>query len=97
MRINIETGEFGPYEPARVGNVYPVRGGRGLRDGNMMILIATTNPKDTWQGSSGLMLIINKQGEPTGVSSYGMGRVEELQPIAFVDGIEDLVLTMRSL
>lgn len=97
MKINIEVGDFGPYEPARPGNVYPVKGGRGLRDGHMMILLAVTDPKEQWRGSSGLMLVIDKQGNPTGVSSYGMSRVEELQPIAFVEGIEDMQFTMRSL
>lgn len=32
MKINVEVGDFGPYDPARVGNVYPIKGGRGLRD-----------------------------------------------------------------
>lgn len=97
MKINIETGDFGPYEPARIGNVYPVRGGRGLRDGHMMVLIAITNPPEQWRGPSGLMLVINKNGEATGITNYGMSRVEELQPIAFVEGLEDITLTMRSL
>lgn len=97
MKINIEVGDFGPYEAARVGNVYPVRGGRGLRDGHMQILLAITKNKEAWQGQSGLMLVIDKGGEPVGINSYGMHAVENMQPIAFVDGLEEMNLTMRSL
>ena len=97
MKINIEVGNFGPYEPARIGNVYPIKGGRGLRDGHMQILIAITEPSERWQGAAGLLLVIDKEGKPRGVNSYGMHALEDLQPIAFVDGLEELNLTMRSL
>lgn len=97
MKIEIQTDNFGPFEPARVGNVYPVKGGRGLRDGHMMVLIAVTDPKEQWRGSSGLMLVIDKEGNAQGVTSYGMSRVEELQPIAYVEGLDRIELTMRSL
>ena len=97
MKINIECGDFGPYEPARVGNVYPIKGGRGLREGHMQILIAIGTPREKWRGQAALMLVINKNGEPVGVNSYGMHYVEDLQPIAFVEGLEEMTLTMRSL
>lgn len=97
MKINIEVGDFGPYDPARVGNVYPIKGGRGLRDGHMQVLIAITKPKENWNGPAGLLLVIDKEGNPQGVNSYGMHAVENMQPIAFVDGLDALNLTMRSL
>ncbi len=97
MKINIEVGDFGPYEPARVGNVYPIKGGRGLRYGHMQILMAITEPKEQYQGPMSLMLVITKGGEPIGVNSYGMHYVNDLQPIAFVDGLKEISLTMRSL
>lgn len=97
MRINVEVGEYGPCEPARVGNVYPIKGGRGLRYGHMQVLIAITEPREQWQGPAGLMLVITKEGKPVGVNSYGMHYIEDLQPIAFVEGLEDMALTMRSL
>lgn len=96
MRINIEVGEYGPYEPARVGNVYPIKGGRGLRDGHMQVLIAITEQRD-YSGPAGLLLVIDKEGKPRGVNSYGMHAIENMQPIAFVEGLEDMTLTMRSL
>jgi hypothetical protein len=96
MKINIEVGDFGPYEGARVGNVYPIRGGRGLRDGHMQVLIAVARQRD-YSGPSGLLLVITKEGEPIGVNSYGMHAIENMQPIAFVEGLEEMTLTMRSL
>ena len=97
MKIDIQTTEVGPFEAARVGNVYPIKGGRGARYGNMQVLIAITEPREQWQGSMGLMLVISKEGKPVGVNSYGMHYIEDLQPIAFVEGLEELTLIMRSI
>lgn len=97
MKIDIQVGDFGPYEPARVGNVYPIKGGRGLRYGHMQILLAITEPKEQWQGPSALMLVVDKGGSPVGVNSYSLHYVNDLQPIAFVDGLESMNLTMRAL
>lgn len=96
MKIDIQTTEFGPFDPARVGNVYPIKGGRGLKLGHLQILIAITEPRD-YYGASALMLVITKEGKPVGVNSYGMHYIEELCPIAFVEGLEDMTLIMRSL
>lgn len=96
MKIDIEVGDFGPYDPARVGNVYPVRGGRGAREGHMQVLIAITEPSD-YRGSAGLLLVIDKEGRPIGVNSYGMHHISDMQPIAFVEGLEGMTLVMRSL
>ena len=97
MRVHIETDNTLPSEPARVGNVYAVKGGRGLARGHMNILLAITEPTDCYSGRSGLMLTVDKEGKPRGVTSYGMHYIEDVSPIAFVDGIEDIDLTMRSL
>jgi hypothetical protein len=97
VKIDIQTTEVGPFEAARVGNVYPIKGGRGARYGNMQVLIAITEPREQWQGSMGLMLVISKEGKPVGVNSYGMHYIEDLQPIAFVEGLEELTLIMRSI
>ena len=97
MKVDIQTTEIGPCESARPCNVYAVKGGRGLRDGNMQVLLAITTPKEEWCGAMGLLLVINKQGDPVGVNSYGMHYIEDLQPIAFVEGLEDLTLIMRSI
>ena len=97
MRIHIETDNALPSAPARVGNVYAVKGGRGMARGHMNILLAITEPGDYCRAPTALMLTVNKDGQPTGVTSYAMHYVEALSPIAFVDGIEDIDLTMRSL
>lgn len=97
MRVHIETDNAVPAAPARVGNVYAVKGGRGLRDKAMNILIAITEPRDSYTGRSGLMLTVNREGQPVGCTSYAMHYIDDLSPIAFVDGIEDIDLTMRSL
>lgn len=96
MKIDVQTTEFSPLEAARIGNVYPIKGGRGLKQGHLQVLIAITEPKE-YSGPAGLMLVITKDGKPVGVNSYGMHYIEELCPIAFVDGLEDMTLVMRSL
>lgn len=96
MKIDIQTNEFGPYDPARVGNVYPVKGGRGLKNGHLQILMAITEPRE-YHGQAALMLVVTKDGKPVGVNSYGLSYVEELCPIAFCDGLDELTLVMRSL
>lgn len=97
MKIDIDTTISPPLESLLVGNVYPVRGGRGLRYGHMMVLLAITEPRDQYDSARALMLIVDKEGRPKGVTQYGLHYVEELSPIAFVDGLEDVHFTMRSL
>ncbi len=100
MRINTGGVIPGPVDEARVGNVYPVKGGRGLRDGHMQVLIAITDPnsdKFSSQGRMALLLVIDKDGSPRGVNSYGIHYINDLCPIAFVDGLDELEFNMRSL
>jgi len=99
MQITIETDHLSTFDEPRVGNVYPVRGARGLRDGKMMILLAITesNPRNCCSSATALMLVITKEGKPSGVTQYGLHYIQELSPIAFVDGLDDLSLIMRSL
>lgn len=97
MKINVEVGDFVGAVETRVGNVYAVRGGRGLRDGHMQVLIAIATRNEAWRGDSALLLVIDKEGNPVGVNSYGLHAVDNMQPIAFVDGLDSLNLTMRSL
>lgn len=53
MRVHIETANTLPSEPPRVGNVYAVKGGRGLREKHMNILIAITTPRCRFQSKWG--------------------------------------------
>lgn len=97
MQIHIETNNFIPEDKPRVGNVYHIRGGRGLRYGYMNILLAITEPTDEYRGYMALCLTINKEGQPVGITQYGIHYFEDKQPIAFCDGCEDINLSIRSL
>lgn len=99
MKIRTEGVIPCPANEARVGNVYPIKGGRGVRDGHMQVLIAITEPKGKYEtrGPMALLLVIDKEGSPRGVNSYGIHYVNELCPIAFVDGLDELEFSMRSL
>lgn len=56
-----------------------------------MVLIAITKSQTC------LMFVIDKDGEPIGVTSYGLHAIEERAPIAFVSGLENLNLKMEPL
>ena len=103
MRIHIETETQGSLVEPKVGNVYPRRGGRGAKRGDMMILLHITEPEKMYRdkfdycgGRMALMLIVDKNGQPCGVDSYALHYLEDKCPIAFAEGIEDIDLTMRS-
>lgn len=97
MRIHVETSNTFPDEPPRVGNVYPVKGGRGMAKGNMYVLIAIYEPQDPYTGTTCIMLAITKEGIICGSTTYAMHYVRDLSPIAFVEGLDQIDLTMRSL
>lgn len=88
--------EFEPSAPVRVGNVYPVKGGRGLKNGHMQVMIALTEGNQ-WQGQTCLFLVITKEGKPVGVNSYALHYVENLMPIGFVAGLDDMSLEITSI
>ena len=89
MRVNVS--ELPTFSQPVVGNVYGINGGYGRKAGHAMVLIAITPS----QGA--LMLVIDKEGQPIGVTSYGIHAIEERAPIAFVRGLDDLNLTMEPL
>lgn len=97
LHIEINVTNLSPSDPVRVGNVYACRGGRRMSLGQMMVVIAITKPTDRYDAENVLLLIIDQQGEPRGVTHYGLHYLEDKTPIAFVDGLEDLRFTMRSL
>lgn len=88
--------EFEPSAPVRVGNVYPIKGGRGLKNGHLQVLIAITEGNE-WQGRMCLFLVITKDGKPVGVNSYGHHYVEGLMPVGFVAGLEEMTLEITSI
>lgn len=89
MRINVT--DLPTFSQPVLGNVYPINGGWGRKAGHVMVLIAIT------KNSCCLMLVIDRDGEPTGVTSYGLHAIEERAPIAFVPGLDGLSFTMEPL
>lgn len=57
----------------------------------MMILMAMT------RCNMALLLVVDKEGEPVNITKYYVSYIADLTPIAFVDGLDDLTLVMRSL
>lgn len=90
MRVNIQTEVVIPADGPNIGNVYPVKGGYGARDGLMMVLIAFSEGMATY-------LRINKEGEIVGAGSYGVSTFKDRVPIAYVEGVDEIELTMRSI
>jgi hypothetical protein len=89
--MKIDVTDLPTFSQPIVGNVYAINGGYGRRAGHSMVLIAIT------QKESALLLVIDKDGEPVGVTSYGLHAIEERAPIAFVPGMDSLHFQMQPL
>lgn len=99
MKIEIDTKVPIPRPgPAMVGNVYPVRGGFGARNGHMHVIIAHYDKVQGGCRYSGYATVtVDSFGAIVGANSYACHYFDEKVPIARVDGLEDLSLVMRSL
>ena len=89
LRINVT--DLPSFSQPIVGNVYALRGGYGAKAGHSMVLMAIT------EKGGCLMLVIDRDGSPIGVTSYGLHAIEERAPIAFVPGLDALTFTMEPL
>ncbi len=89
--MRIKTDNVPVFSQCVVGNVYAISGGYGRKAGHSMVLLAITG-NDTC-----LMLVIDKDGNPVGVTSYGLHAIEQRCPIAFVPGLDDLEFCMEPL
>lgn len=89
MRINVS--ELPTFSQPVVGNVYGCNGGYGRKAGHAMILMAIT------ERQSALMLVVDKDGQPVGVTAYGLHAIEERAPIAFVPGLSEMEFNMEPL
>jgi hypothetical protein len=87
MKINVT--DLPTFSQATVGNVYAISGGYGRRAGHSMVLISITEKQ------MALMLVIDRNGNPVGVTAYGVHAIKERAPIAFVPGLEDLTFDMQ--
>ncbi|MFT4076865.1 MAG: hypothetical protein QM647_15170 [Asticcacaulis sp.] len=102
MKIHIETETQIPSMEPIVGNVYPRMGGRSRQAGEMMIIFAISDPakqKERFQyrGRMACVMVIDPDGNIVGADSYGMSYFDGKCPIAFVEGLEDIDLTMRTI
>lgn len=97
MKIEMSAVVLNPNPPLRVGNVYAAAEGRGLRGGHMEILIAVTEARGGWLAAAGLMLVAAEDGRIIGMNSHDMKTLKSMRAVAFVEGLESLTFTMRSL
>lgn len=89
--MRIITTEIPGFSQPIIGNVYPINGGYGRKVGHSMVLLAITRENKC------LLLVIDKDGEPMGITSYGLHAIEDRSPVAFVPGLENLVFQMEPL
>jgi hypothetical protein len=97
VKIDIALSNSAPSFELRVGNVYPVRGGRGASLGNMFVVVALTEPKDWRSARMAVYLVVDRDGDIVGGGSYAQHYLEDKAPIAFVEGLDEITLVMGSL
>ena len=99
MKIDIQTDVPIPNSgPDMVGNVYPVRGGFGARNGHMHVIISHYDKvQGCCQYSGYCTVTVDCDGEIVGANSYALHYFDSKVPMAKVDGLEEVALVMRSL
>ena len=99
MKIDIATNVPIPQSgPDMVGNVYPVRGGFGARNGHMHVIIAHYDKVAGGCRYSGYCTVtVDCDGEIVGANSYAFHYFDDKVPMAKVEGLEEVPLVMRSL
>ena len=99
MKIDIATNVPIPQSgPDMVGNVYPVRGGFGARNGHMHVIIAHYDKVQGGCRYSGYCTVtVDCDGEIVGANNYARHYFDDEVPMAKVEGLEEVSLVMRSL
>ena len=99
MKIDIQTSvPFPQLPPDMVGNVYPVRGGFGARNGHFHVIIVAYNKVQGGCLYSGYCTVtVDCEGDIVGANSYAQHYFNNKVPMARVDGLDDLQLVMRSI
>lgn len=90
MKFEIEIQENDRFCSCVVGNVYPARGGRSAHRGYMHLIIGVHD-------GMAAFVVINKDGEIVGASSYGVHVFEDRVPIAYAEGLDGLSFSIKSL
>ena len=99
MQIDIQTNiPFPDSGPDMVGNVYPVRGGFGARNGHVHVIIAHYDKVHGCCHYSGYCTVtVDSDGQIVGANSYALHYFDNKIPMARVDGLDEVQLVMRSL
>lgn len=99
MKIDIATNVPIPQSgPDMVGNVYPVRGGFGARNGHMHVIIAHYDKVQGGCRYAGYCTVtVDCDGEIVGANNYACHYFDDKVPMAKVEGLEEVSLVMRSL
>ena len=99
MRVEIATDVPLSSSPDdMVGNVYPVRGGSGARNGHMHIIIAAYDKVVGCCRYNGYTTItVDRDGDIVGGNNYAMHYFDSKVPMARCEGLDQIQLTVRSL
>lgn len=99
MKIDVQTQmPFPSGRDGAIGNVYPVRGGFGARNGHMHVIIAATEKvKGCCQYGGYTAIVVDSDGDIVGANHYAFHYFDDKVPMARVDGLEEIALVMRSL
>lgn len=92
MKFSFSTNEYDDELPTRIGNVYHIRGGKRASRGEYWVFIGISDC-----GQTGYLLAVNRDGRVCGNSAYGMHVIREWQPIAFAQGLDEMVFDVVSL
>lgn len=99
MKVDIQTDLPMPQMPQdMVGNVYPVRGGFGARNGHVHVIIAHYDKVAGGCRYQGYCTVtVDCDGEIVGANSYAEHYFNSKIPMARVDGLDEVSLVMRSI
>ena len=99
MKIDIQTTVPLPQSSEdMVGNVYPIRGGFGARNGHMHVIIAAYDKVQGGCRYTGYCTVsVDCDGDIVGANSYAQHYFDGRVPMARVDGLDELQLVMRSI
>jgi hypothetical protein len=85
----------------RLGYVYAARGGRAGKAGHLFVVVAITAKKPDKYGydsDAGMAccLVVDRDGDVRGTTSYGVHIFEGREPCGYVPGIEELALVIKT-
>lgn len=99
MKIEIHTNLPEPKSPyERVGEVYPVKAGDGSNSSLLYLILACYKTAVGLRELYGYaVLTVTREGVIAGSSSFSENFFDNREPIAKIQGIDNLILKIRSL